>query len=204
MTLAQLRDFHPTRPHRSGQAWDSVDYEGILNGVREGLGFEGIANRIGRRSTAVSGKVRDLLPPEERKARGPVALELLKRHVDDPGYDWRAVLATPDPPRPVVVEKNFGFAGFAREDLIPLIHAVLSAGDSVPREMRTDAVRMAVVLNLWHRIETFRRDWLYLRSDAEMTYHAANEEARQWIYLHSGQQEDELTHPWSRYAEHPY
>lgn len=187
----------PVVPPRVGKPWDLTDFEGIVAGVRDGLDLEKIAAAIGRRTNSVPAQLRKLLPHDQRGAHGDVARQLLAEHLEDPDYDWRAELARPAPARPIVVEQRHGFAGFERDDLIPLVHAVLIAGSAVPEEMRSEAVKIATVLNLWHRIEEFRRDHLYQRPGMEMSFDEVTREARQWSEFHNGSRLYGASHPWS-------
>ncbi|MDO5496117.1 MAG: hypothetical protein Q4G64_10410 [bacterium] len=189
---------------RRGLTWGLFDYEGIVAGARAGWDLDEIAESIGRNARNLAHQIRHMLPHEQRAARGDVALQLLAEHLEEnPDYDWRAELAKPEPPRPIVVERRQGFAGFGREDLVPLLHAVLSAGDSVPVALREKAISISTTLDLWDRLQDFRRDHLYRLNGMHQSYTTAIEDSWEWVKFHRGNDLD-THHPWSEYNSYPF
>lgn len=135
--IPQLTAAAPTSSLRHhGAAWSMEHLERLAEAVRETAVAGEIAGRLGRSSSTISPRCRQLLPPEERHLPGPVSIERLHERLQDPAYDWRAMLLTPDRQPPVEVTHLEGWAGLEPADREFAFAAILERGEFVPPSMQ--------------------------------------------------------------------
>ncbi|MEE6280906.1 hypothetical protein [Georgenia sp. MJ170] len=170
-------------PARNGQPWTDAEYEEILAAAREGVtDVETVAARLERGTHATSLKVRRLLPVAERSAPVDRALALLRRHQDDPEYDWQRVTLEEPPPRPVIAPPALtGIAGLSTGELVTVAYAVGLAASAVD-----DDVVARVGEELQHRdllvaLLDYRTERLLRQPGAEITVARATSEAGAWL-----------------------
>jgi hypothetical protein len=117
------------RPHRSGQPWTDDDYEQMLALVREGHDADHIAGSIGRSPQAVAGKMRAVLPVEQRSCPTDRVLGALRAQVThDPDYPWAEIVLQTPPPPPIVrqVVHREGVGGLEDDDLVTIAWALIA------------------------------------------------------------------------------
>ena len=118
------------RPHRSGQPWTDDDYLQMLALVREGHDADDIAGLIGRSPQAVAGKMRAVLPVEQRSCPSDRVLGALKVLVtDDPAYPWAEIVLQSPPPPPIVrqVIQREGVGGLEDDALVTIAWALIGS-----------------------------------------------------------------------------
>lgn len=76
-------------PRRSYEIWTDAENAQLVEWLRDGVTLEDISDRIGRGIGAVASHCTQLLPPQMRVNRADADL-VLRTHLTDPDYDWRA------------------------------------------------------------------------------------------------------------------
>jgi hypothetical protein len=76
---------------RSYEIWSDAENIQLVEWLRDGITLEDITNRLGRGVDAVSSHCEQMLPPETQAKRVDADL-ILRTHLADPDYDWRAAL----------------------------------------------------------------------------------------------------------------
>lgn len=76
---------------RSYEIWSDAENIQLVEWLRDGITLEDITNRLGRGVDAVSSHCEQMLTPETRAKRTDADL-ILRTHLADPNYDWRAAL----------------------------------------------------------------------------------------------------------------
>lgn len=129
--------FQPTprapKPKRSGKLWEALDYELLVEGVREGLDVPALAERVGRVDSSVAQRLRRLLPLPQRECLADQVLPALRTALADPDYDWQAEMLLMPPPRPIVHQEviRTGLDGLTADDAVTIAYALLaSCGDA--------------------------------------------------------------------------
>lgn len=76
-------------PHRAGAAWTAQDDATLLDGLRNGIPIEGLAESLQRTPGAVQARCKRMLPPEQQAAvlRAEADLVLRTALADDPELD---------------------------------------------------------------------------------------------------------------------
>jgi len=160
-------------PRHHGAAWSMEHLERLVDAVRETAVAGEIAGRLGRSSSTISPRCRQLLPPEERHLPGPVSIERLHERLQDPVYDWRAILLTPDRQPLVEVTHLEGWAGLEPADREFAFAAILERGEFVPTSMqriiRREGPRDGILARIVkdHHEGLFRLGWAHEDAMAE-------------------------------------
>lgn len=131
MTIYDFRDGRPQRPGtpaRSGEPWTDDDYETLVRLCRAGADAAAVADALQRSAVPVLTRAKRLLPVAERGLPLDRTLTQLRRHLEDPDYDWAKQLATSPPPRPVVNNVHppalhTGVPGLTDEQLVAVAYA---------------------------------------------------------------------------------
>ncbi len=126
--------FHSTpradKPKRSGKLWEPLDYELLVEGVREGLDVPALAERVGRVENSVWQRLRRLVPLAQRDCLADQLLPVLRAALADPDYDWHAEMLLTPPPRPIIHQEvvRTGLDGLAAADAVTVAYALLASG----------------------------------------------------------------------------
>lgn len=126
--------FQPTpraaNPKRSGKLWEPLDYELLVEGVREGLDVPALAERVGRPENSVWQRLRRLVPVPQRGCLTDQLLPVLRTALADPAYDWQAEMRLTPPPAPIVHREviRTGIEGLTDADAVTVAYALLASG----------------------------------------------------------------------------
>lgn len=130
---------HRPPGNRSGRPWEAVDYERMVEAIREGLDVPAIAERIGRPATSVRQRLRRLLPVAQRDCLADQVLRAAQAALADPEYDWQAEMLLSPP----VVHQHItrtGMDGLSDDQLVTISYALLVSGGRHEAEL-LDEVR---------------------------------------------------------------
>lgn len=188
--LRAITDANPTPPAappaRSGEPWTDEDYQQLVALVRDGADNDGIAEGLQRPVSTVGGRVRRLLPVEERRCPADRVLVAAREHLSDPTYDWRHIMLLSEPPRPSAplpppVVRG-GIPGLDDDDLVAtaygLLYAFRESGLGVVREVAREISRRRLLDDLIAR----RADHLLHRSGETVpSYADAYGIAGRWV-----------------------
>ncbi|WP_347269069.1 hypothetical protein [Paracoccus sp. (in: a-proteobacteria)] len=126
--------FQPTpraaKPKRSGRLWETLDYELLVEGIREGLDVPALAERVGRVESSVWQRLRRLVPLPQRGCLADQLLPVLRTALADPAYDWQAEMRLTPPPAPIVRKEivHNGLDGLTADDAVAIAYALLASG----------------------------------------------------------------------------
>lgn len=168
---------------RSGQPWTDADYEEILAAAREGVtDLDDVARRLGRSPHPTLQKARRLLPVAERGAPPDRVMRLVRKHLEDPSYDWQQVTLEEPPPRPVVHPPAFtGVAGLEPTDLVPIAYALGLAGSAVNDDVVTRVGAQVQRRGLVGELKELRTERMLHRPGAELTYGQVEADTEAWL-----------------------
>lgn len=163
-SLTHLR--HSAEPRNHGLPWDDVQHQRLVDRVRAGDDMDQLAEAVGRKTGAVTMRLRRLLPPDNRDHPSDLLLSATREFLSDPDADWRGNLLRSTKPRPIVAPPAIvrtGIGGIEDDDLVNVAHALVSAQG----EHRSDLLERIVteVQNraLGHRVVALRvRELRYL------------------------------------------
>lgn len=118
------------KPKRSGKLWEDLDYELLVEGIREGLDVPALAERVGRVENSVWQRLRVLVPLPQRSCLADQVLPVLRTALADPEYDWRAEMRLTPPPAPIVRREivHTGLDGLTADDAVTIAYALLASG----------------------------------------------------------------------------
>ncbi len=118
------------KPKRSGKLWEDLDYELLVEGIREGLDVPALAERVGRVENSVWQRLRVLVPLPQRSCLADQLLPVLRTALADPEYDWQAEMRLTPPPAPIIRKEivRTGLAGLTDEDAVAIAYALLASG----------------------------------------------------------------------------
>lgn len=118
------------KPKRSGRLWEQLDYELLVEGVREGLDVPALAERVGRVDSSVWQRLRRLLPLAQRECHLDQVLPALRTALADPAYDWQAEMLLIPPPTPIVHQEivRTGLDGLSADHAVTIAYALLASG----------------------------------------------------------------------------
>src|SRR5690606_15311213 len=170
-------------PPRSGQPWTDAEYEQILAAAREGVSdIAEVAERIGRSPQPTLQKAKRLLPVAERSAPVDRVLPLLRKHLEDPEYDWQRVTLEDPPPRPVINPPALtGIRGLRSPELVALSYAVGLAAEAVDESVVDQVGEELYRRGLHHELVRYRAERVVRRPGAEVTYDEAELDAFAWL-----------------------
>jgi hypothetical protein len=194
------------RPSRSGQPWTDDDYEQMIALVREGHDLDDVADSLGRSPQAVTGKMRAVLPVDQRACPPDRVLPALRAEVtDDPAYPWADIVLQSPPPPPVVrqVVHREGVAGLEDDDLVTIAWALIAC------EGADDEVLASVCREVHSRALTRRVTSRFARSLMRRTPPVMSDEAHEaavrWFEEAAGLEEvSGLSSPYARRDRYGY
>lgn len=169
------------QPPNSGQPWTDADYEEILAAAREGVtDIDDVAERLGRSRHPTLQKAKRLLPVAERGAPVDRVMRLLRKHLDEPDYDWQRTTLEEPPPPPIINPPAFtGVPGLESDDLVRIAYA-LALASGVADEDLLEQVRQQLQLRcLVSRLIDLRAERLSLHN--EITWGQAVLDATRWL-----------------------
>ncbi|MEE1622201.1 hypothetical protein ACQ3I4_03590 [Zafaria sp. Z1313] len=142
---------------RHGSPWTDADYELLARSVREGCTLPEIERRLDRTATAMGPRLRRMMPVDQRKAPLELVLPALSERLQDPDYDWRAMMLQDTPvvrPPDIVLS---GIEGLDDQDLVELAFHLLKTEDPPPRLadrlVREAQSRAHVIARLHRKVE---------------------------------------------------
>ena len=197
-------------PRRSGLPWTTADHEAMADAAAKGQNLKQIAATLGRTEAAVIGRLRRLLPTDERRCpQELVAVRLHEIFTADPDYDWREVMIKDAPvSKPADIVRT-GLNGLTDDQLAYLAYAALVAdtvdADStgIGRELIVTACRRGLkqeILDL--RVNQVRRCGHHL-----IAYGEEQQQANDWLRA-SRLWSDEAAHQryryWTAQMDEPY
>lgn len=170
-----------TEPARAGLPWDDDDHETLVRFAKERADLATIARAVQRGESATWQRLRLLLPVEHRKCPRDRIVPALHDAVQQPGYDWRAVILQTPPPPPVHEIVRTGLDGLADDDLAQLAHVVALCRESEVDDLKIRLARRVDARGLRHLFVRLHVEHLVLRG---MTGRAQQElwpAAREWF-----------------------
>lgn len=133
--------FQPTpvaaKPKRSGKLWEELDYELLVEGIREGLDVPALAERVGRVESSVWQRLRRLVPLPQRGCLTDQLLPVLRTALDDPEYDWRTEMRLTPAPAPIVHQEvvRTGLDGLSDDQMVTVAYALLASSGHEEAEL---------------------------------------------------------------------
>jgi hypothetical protein len=196
----------PRRRHRSGQPWTDGDYEQMLALVREGQDADHVADAIGRSPQAVAGKMRAVLPVEQRSCPADRVLPALRAQLaGDPAYPWAEIVLQSPPPPPIVrqVVHREGVGGLDDDDLVTIAWALIAC-EGADEEVVQGVCQEVRERSLTHRVtDRFARS--LMRRTPPVMSDEAHEASVRWFDEAAGLAEvSGLSSPYARRDRYPY